>query len=372
MKALSWMRARPKTLASAAGVTAGVIALTTMALTYEGFPTTKVDLNDGGVWITKTSSLLVGHFNHESTVLDGGLRTTSESYDILQDAANVLVVDTTASTVTAIDPARVALGDSTVIPGSAKVALGKDTAAILDEKSGDLWVMPVQGLASFEIEAEEPLIELGKDSDVAVASDGTVFGLSGERGEVVTVPVDNEGSPGEPSAASIGELDVSERPTITAVGRTPVVLDAAAGVVTTPGGFRTEIDGAADAVLQQASAESDAVAVATPTALLRVPLDGGETTSTEAGASGTAAAPVWLRGCTYGAWAGSATFIRECPGDANDVKAPIDGAENSASLTFRVNRDVIILNDAVGGAAWMANESLQRVDNWNDLDASGG
>ena len=70
MKALSWMRARPKTLASAAGVTVGVIALTTMAFTYEGFPTTKVDLNDGGVWITKTSSLLVGHFNHESTVLD--------------------------------------------------------------------------------------------------------------------------------------------------------------------------------------------------------------------------------------------------------------------------------------------------------------
>src|SRR5687768_17160446 len=170
MKALSWMRARPKTLASAAGVTAGVIALTTMALTYEGFPTTKVDLNDGGVWITKTSSLLVGHFNHESTVLDGGLRTTSDSFDILQDAANVLVVDTTASTVTAIDPARVSLGDSTVIPGSAKVALGKDTAAILDEKSGDLWVIPVQGLASFEIEAEEPVVELGKDSDVAVAS----------------------------------------------------------------------------------------------------------------------------------------------------------------------------------------------------------
>ncbi|MET0673751.1 MAG: hypothetical protein ABWY37_09685, partial [Microbacterium pygmaeum] len=87
------MRARPKALASAAGVTVGVVAITTMAFSYEGFPTTKVDLNDGGVWITKTSSLMVGHFNHESTVLDGGLRTTGENYDILQDATNVLVVD---------------------------------------------------------------------------------------------------------------------------------------------------------------------------------------------------------------------------------------------------------------------------------------
>lgn len=367
MKALSWMRARPKTLASAAGVTVGVIAITTMAFTYEGFPTTKVDLNDGGVWITKTSSLLVGHFNNESTILDGGLRTTSENYDILQAAANVLVVDQSASTVTAIDPARVSLGDSTIIPSSAKVAMGANTAAILDEKSGDLWVVPVKGIASFEIEAAEPVVELGENSDVTVAEDGTVFALSGERGEVVTVPVDNEGAPGETSTSSVGELDLSVRPTITAVGRTPVVFDEAAGVVTTPGGLRTEVEGAADAVLQQASAETDAVAIATPTALVRVPLDGSEPEQTSAGGEGTAAAPVWLRGCTYGAWAGSATFIRECPGDSNDVNAPIDGAEESASLTFRVNRDVIILNDAVGGAAWMANESLQRVDNWNDL-----
>ncbi len=367
MKALSWMRARPKTLAAAAGVTAGVIALTTMALTYEGFPTTKVDLNDGGVWITKTSSLLVGHFNHESTVLDGGLRTTGENYDILQDASHVIVVDENASTVTAVDPARVSLGDSAGIPSASKVSLGNLTAAILDQKTGELWVVPVKGIASFEIEVKDPVAELGADADVAVASDGTVFGLSAERGEVVTVPVDTEGEPLDASTASVGEIDASGKPSITAVGRTPVVLDRTAGVVTTPGGFRTKIPDAGEAVLQQASAETAAVAISTPSSLMSVPLDGGEPTQVDAGANGTAAAPVWLKGCTYGAWAGSATFIRECPGDANDVNAEVDGAQDSKALVFRVNRDVIILNDAVGGAAWMADESLQRVDNWNDL-----
>ncbi|WXH15340.1 Ig-like domain-containing protein [Microbacterium sp. LTA6] len=366
MKALSWIRARPKVLASAAGVTAGVVALTTMALTYEGFPTTKVDLNDGGVWITKTSSLLVGHFNHESTVLDGGLRTTGENYDILQDATSVLVVDEGSSTVSSVDPARVSLGDSTGIPGSAKVALGNQTAAILDQKSGDLWVVPVKGIASFEIESKEPAAELGKDADVAVAQDGTVFGLSSTRGEVVTVSVDNEGEPLESSTASLGEIDPAEA-TITVVGRTPVVLDAVSGVVLTPGGFRTEIPNADGAVLQQASAETDAVAVATASALVQVPLDGSEPVVTDAGGEGAPAAPVFLKGCTYGAWAGAARFVRECPGDSNDVAASIKDAKDSKTLTFRVNRDVIILNDAVGGAAWMANESLQRVDNWNDL-----
>lgn len=367
MKALSWMRARPKMLASAAGVTVGVIAITTMALTYEGFPTTKVDLNDGGVWITKTSGLLVGHFNHESTVLDGGLRTAGEDYDIVQDAANVLVVDEGASTVTAVDPARVSLGDSAGIPSSAKVAMGLQTAAILDKKSGDLWVVPVKGIASFEIEAADPVAELGEGADVVVAEDGTVFALSSANGEVVTVPVDNEGEPLESSTASVGELDASKPVTITAVGRTPVVLETASGAVLTPGGFRTEIPDADGAVIQQASAETDAVAVATASALVRVPLDGSEVTTTDAGGKGSPAAPVWLQGCTYGAWGGTGAFVRECAGSANDVSATIEEAQESKSLVFRVNRDVIILNDAVGGAAWLANESLQRVDNWNDL-----
>jgi hypothetical protein len=361
------MRARPKALASAAGVTAGLVAITTMAFTYEGFPTTKVDLNDGGVWITKTSSLLVGHFNHESTVLDGGLRTTGENYDILQDATNVLVVDQGSSTVTAVDPARVSLGDSAGIPGGAKVALGGQTAAILDRNSGSLWVVPVRGIAQFEIEAADPVADLGENADVVVAHDGTVFGLSSARGEIVTVPVDNEGEAQDPSTAPLGEVDASGEATITAVGRAPVVLDAAAGAVITPGGTRTEIPDADGAVLQQASAETDAVAVATGSALVRVPLDGAEPEITDAGGEGAPAAPVWLRGCTYGAWAGSGSFVRECAGTSSDVTAAIEEAQDSAGLVFRVNRDVIILNDAVGGAAWLADESLQRVDNWNDL-----
>ncbi|MFF3026017.1 Ig-like domain-containing protein [Microbacterium sp. NPDC057944] len=361
------MRARPKTLASVAGVAAGAVAITTMAFAYEGNPTTKVDLNDGGVWITKTSSLLVGHFNHESTLLDGGLRTTGENYDILQDESSIVVVDRSAATLTAVDPARVALDDSAAIPASAKVSLGDRTAAILDQKSGGLWVIPVKAIAGFEIEAVEPNVELGEGADVAVGADGTVFGLSAARGEVVTIPVDAEGQALDSSSQSIGKLDASKKPTISAVGRTPVVLDPAAGVVMTPGGFRTEIEGAADAVLQQPSDVADAVTVATRTTLLTVPFDGGAPSETKAGGEGHPATPVSLRGCSYGAWAGSARFVRECPGDTNDAGAKIDGAEDVASLTFRVNRDVIILNDAVGGAAWLTDDSLQRVDNWNDL-----
>ncbi|MGM7667906.1 Ig-like domain-containing protein [Microbacterium sp. A93] len=367
MKALTWVRARPKALASAAGVTAGVIAIATLAFTYEGNPTTKVDLNDGGVWITKSSALMVGHFNNESTLLDGGLRTTGENFDILQDASTILVVNSGESSVTAVDPARVSLADSTTIPASAKVSLGAQTAAILDTSSGDLWVVPVKGLSGFEVQGTDPLLELGKNSDVAVGHDGTVYALSAGDAEVITIRVDNEGEPLEPRTASLGEIDDSIAPSITAVGQIPVVLSPADSAVMTPGGLRTKITEADTAVLQQASAETDAVAVATGSQLLRVPLDGSEVQETAAGGQGLPATPVSLRGCSYGAWAGSGRFVRECPADADDVAADIPEVEASAVLTFRVNRDVIILNDTVSGAAWLADESLRKVDNWSDL-----
>ncbi|MGP6170512.1 Ig-like domain-containing protein [Microbacterium sp. A204] len=367
MKALSWLRAKPKTAASVAAVTAAVLTVGTLAFAYEGNPTTKVDLNDGGVWITKSSALMVGHFNNESTLLDGGLRTTGESFDVLQDKSTVLVTDRSNSTLTAVDPARVSLGDSASIPGSAKVALGAQTTAILDGDSGQLWVVPVKAISNFEHQGTDPVAKLGKNSDVVVGQDGTVYAVSGDNGEVITIPVDNEGEALDPSTASLGEIDTSVAPTITVVGSTPVVLSPADSALMTPGGFRTEIAEADTAVLQYASAATDEVAVATASHLIDVPLDGGEPQMTNVGGGGTPAVPVSLLGCSYGAWAGAGTFVRECPGEDNDVNADVPGVENSSSLTFRVNRDVIILNDTVGGAAWLADESLQQVDNWNDL-----
>ncbi|MFV0408046.1 MAG: Ig-like domain-containing protein [Propioniciclava sp.] len=368
MAALSWVRSRPKSLASIIGVTVGALALTSMAIAYEGFPTTKVDLNDGGVWLTKTSSLLVGHFNRESTVIDGGLRAASQDFDVLQDAGTVLVVDSQSVTTTTVDPAQVALTDSATIPADADVALGHLTTAILNRASGELWVASAAGLGSLDIKVTEPTAELGEHADITVGRDGTVYALAAERGEVVTIPTDPEGLPLEPQTASVGTITTPEKATITAVGTTPVVLDAAAGEVRTPDGITTHVSIPDDAVLQQASAEADAVALATPTELIRVPLDGAEPVTIPSGATpGIAAAPVFLRGCTYAAWGGSARFVRDCLGDAQDLAEPIPGAEDLTQPTFRVNRDVIVLNDIRSGAAWLADESLQRVDNWSVL-----
>ncbi|MFE6736606.1 Ig-like domain-containing protein [Microbacterium sp. NPDC057650] len=367
MKALAWARTHPKTLASAAVVTVGALSIATMAMAYEGNPTTEVDLNDGGVWITKTSQLLVGHFNNESTLLDGGLRTAGQDYDILQDESTVMVVNREQSTLTPVDPATVSLGDATSIPGSAKVAMHGQSTAILDPASGKLWVVSPQALGGFEFAGADPQVELGKNADITVGQDGTVYAVSPSKSAVYTIPVSPQGDVEKPTSASLDGLTASAKPTITAVGGTPVVLDPAQGAVMTPGGFRTEIADADSAVLQQASAPAGAVAVATASALVRVPLDGGKAAETKAKGQGIPAAPVQVAGCTFAAWAGSGAFLRDCAGERDDLTQRIPNLKPSASLKFRVNRNVVVLNDVVGGMAWIATDSLQQVDNWNDI-----
>jgi hypothetical protein len=347
-------------------ITVSALVVTTAAVAYQGFPTTEVDLHDGGVWITKRSSVLVGHFNHESRVLDGGLRAASDSYDILQDGSTVLVLDETESTVTAVDPAMVMLADAADVPGGAKVALGGPTMAVLDPASGALWTAPSRAAAAFTAEGTDPVAELGEGSDVVVGRDGTVYGVSAESREIVTVPLTDEGEPGEPQRRRLDGLEEGADLSITVVGSTAAVLDADSGTVYTSGGMRAEVDGAS--VLQQPAAAGDAVVLATATDVVRVPLDGSEPVAISADAGeGAPAAPVTLGGCTYAAWSGSGGFVRDCSGDANDLTTRIEDLEPTAELRFRQNRDVVVLNDVVGGAAWMATDALQRVDNWDDI-----
>ncbi|WP_214467963.1 Ig-like domain-containing protein [Microbacterium flavescens] len=367
MKSFAWLRSRPRAVASAGILTAAAVAITTMAFVYEGNPTTEVDLHDGGVWVTKRSSLLVGHFNHESQVLDGGLRTTSTDYDILQSGQNILVVDETDSSVTAVDPAMVALHESADVPGGAKVVLGGTAVGILDPASGDLWVVPSASVGSFEVEGAEPIANVGKEADVAAGVDGTVYAVSAEDAELVTVRTDAEGAPeGDPSRSRVEGLESGSTVSVSAVGDHPVILDADSGTLFAAG-RATGVDGGRTAVLQQPSAQNDAVVLATADALVRVPLDGSEPVVQTAGAEGGPAAPVFLEGCAYAAWNGSAKFIRDCVGDHDDLTVDIEGVKASSVLRFRVNRDVVVLNDVIGGAAWMASDSMQRVDNWNEI-----
>ena len=265
MRSFAWLRRRRRTIASASIVTVSAVAIATLAMVYEGNPTTEVDLHDGGVWITKQSSLMVGHFNHESRVLDGGFRAASDDYDVAQNGSTVLVTD--EQSVTSVDPAMVVLADSADIPAGAKAVLGGPTLAVLDPSSGSAWVLPSAGVSGFTVEGTEPTIELGEGADITVGQDGTVYAVSPESREIVTVPIDDTGEPGDPQRRGLDGIEDDAELTVTAVGTTAAVLDERTGTVYTSGGTRTEVPRGDTAVLQQPSPAATSVTLATASQL---------------------------------------------------------------------------------------------------------
>ncbi len=82
-----------KQVASTAAVVSVPAVVATLALVNPGFPLAQVDLNDGAVWLTSTSTLQVGRYNAQVEELNAGLTSTSAEFDVLQEAGNVLIVE---------------------------------------------------------------------------------------------------------------------------------------------------------------------------------------------------------------------------------------------------------------------------------------
>ncbi|MER7797363.1 Ig-like domain-containing protein [Microbacterium sp. NPDC096154] len=371
MKAMSWLGVRRRTLAGAAVVTVAALGIATMAVAYEGNPTTELDLNDGSVWITKTDQQFVGHFNAQSQVLDGRLAAGTADYDVLQDGDHALVVDSGDMTIGEIDAAAVSLADRVQVPPGAVVDYAANTVAILDPAKGAVYVVPLGGVPSFAIAEAKPTVDkLGENVAVTVARDGTVYAASPSRAALYTIRVSPEGVADKDgiSQEKLEGVDETSRLSITSVADRAVVLDETAGALFLPGAEPLTLSEPEGARLALDAADGDAVVVATRTELLSVPLDGSDPVATPAGATaGTPAAPVWLNGCAYGAWMESGRFVRDCIGEQHDRAMAIPEYRAGGELRFRVNRDVVMLNDVLTGGAWLASDVLQKVDNWDDL-----
>ncbi|MBE9926217.1 fibronectin type III domain-containing protein, partial [Cellulosimicrobium cellulans] len=338
-------------------------ALVGMALLYEGEATADVDLNDSGVWVTKTSAGLVGRFNYESQAMDGTLNAGSASFDVQQDAGRVLLDDQGTSTSSPVDVAHLKLTGQIRLPAGAQVASGGATTAILDGEEGLLWVLPFDGATSFDAEKLDPTAEVGGDGALTVSEDGTVFVAIPSTGALWTVETTSKGAVfGDPASTSL-PVGKGAEVEVTAVGDEPVVLDRSASQLVLPGGRTVAIEGAEQARLQQPSAGSGDVVVATTDALVTQPLKGGD--AQRRAAQGVPAAPVRLGSCTYGAWASTGQVVRDCAGTDRDVDERLEGLDPQTRLEYRVNRQVIVLNDLSAGTLWMAADEYQKVDDWD-------
>ncbi|KQR17773.1 fibronectin type III domain-containing protein [Cellulomonas sp. Leaf334] len=348
--------ARSRVTTAAAVVTVPVLVLV-LALLDQGFPLARLDLNDGGVWLTATSKLQLGRYNAQVEELNGGLSAAGTTFDVLQDEGDVLLVE--PGSIAVVDPASVTLTTQVAVPG-AKVSMAAGVVAVVDP-DGNVWVRPIDGLDTLRIATDTPDVELGTGGAAVVARSGAVLAVAPADGAVTRVDVVD----GTARSTPLGSLGAGPVDGLTAVGDAPVVLSDST-VRTLDGEAELEGQGL---VLQQPGPESSRALVASRTALLEVPLDGGSVVEHATEGSGVPAEPVQVGRCALGAWASPVgSYVELCDGDDAEVKN-LQEMSSADVLEFRVNRQVVVLNDTLRGRVWMPLQDTDlRVPDWTQIE----
>ncbi|MDI3212087.1 Ig-like domain-containing protein [Arthrobacter sp. AL12] len=353
-------------MAVTASISAAAV-LVTAAVIYPGFKTTEVELNDGGVWVVSKSKNAVGRLNYPSRVLDGAVTPASTTFDVLQDAGTVFVDDSAGSTLNQVSAANMRLGGDKKLPGSAAVSFGSQVMSVTDAAKGTVWALSPSTVNGFDEESSEPVLTGSAGTVSAVGADDRIYSADPKSGQVTVTSVDAGGAVTDSTVSSWEGLKGAGDLQLAVVGDQPVVLDAGRGKLFLPGGRELALAEARDAKLQLSGPAADAVAVATPKALLRQPLDGSTAKTVTFGGQGVPAAPVQLAGCVHAAWSGANKYVRECVSDADDKTVDVPKASASPSYAFRVNRDLVVLNDVNSGNVWLVNQNMQLVNNWDDV-----
>ncbi|WP_423464751.1 Ig-like domain-containing protein [Promicromonospora sp. MS192] len=362
MSLVSRVMENRRSVASVGAVTLFGAGLVGFALWYDGEATADVHLNDSGVWVTNSAKQELGRFNYEAKALDGTLLANSVGFDVEQDAQRVLLNSVGDSSASPVNPALLSLEGTMKFPPGVQVASGGATTAAYDPESGLAWVLPFDQ-AAFDEKKTRPTVEAGPGGAIAVGTDGTVHLAVPADGMLYTVPTGTQGVAEDVQESEL-PLDADADVQVSAVGDEPVVLDRSSATLVLPGGDTVPVEDGAQGVLQQPSAASHVVVVAVPEGLVSQPLGGGDPTR-QTTSAGVPAAPVQLGGCVYGAWAESGQVVRNCPDRAHDVDQVLEGLAPTSKLVYRVNRNVIVLNDVADGTLWMAADEFEIIDAWN-------
>lgn len=344
----------------------------TGAIFYPGFETADVDLNDGGVWVVNKAEGKIGHVNYQSRTLDGGVVTPLANYDLAQNGENILVRNLEQATVTTIDPAMVQFAGDNKLPANATFSFGTNVVAVTDSKNGKVQATDLEHISEFDSDGNEPLLEASGKVDAVVGADDTIWAVDYSANTVQSFTLDDDGYPVDGEPRQIDGLDKMKDPQLSAVGHTAVVFEASTGTVATSDGTTSQIQSSANAKIQAPGPESDAVAISTEQTLVKASLKGKDIAYDQVKTAGTPIQPVRVGSCTYAAWQTSGEYLRSCDDLLQNQSVRVPEMAAQAELVFRVNRDVVVLNDIQSGQVWLTNEGMEIVSNWADLEPPAG
>ncbi len=313
----------------------------------------------------------MARLNYPSREVDGTIRTSSSSFDVTQNAEDVLVPDSGDASVSSVDPSQVSFSGRTQLTKGMTIAQGGDRVIAIDKVQGTIRATKTKTAGS--LTAAAPVVTGMPDVVAAVGQDGAIHAASATSKSLVSLEADNKGWK-EATNTSL-KLTSGTDLAITAVGDKPVVLERSTGILHLPEGKSVNLD-VAGLALQQPGPDADSVLVASRNELISVPLDGGKVTKTPSSKEDTApegvpAQPVRLGKCVYAAWSGSGQFVRSCSGlfSGDTETLHDDKLASSSAPIFRVNRDAIVLNDLETGSVWLPNNDLVLIDDWTDKTA---
>ena len=344
--------------------------LCVLAVVYRGVEVTQVSVDDGGIWVTNQDRKLLGHLNYDALMLDGTVSVKSASFDIGQEGGDVTLGETVSRTVTPVRPTSFSLGQSVTLPDNAVQVQGGSVLAVLDPNEGLLWAGSANEPATMSLLREDAVANDLSDGIVTVSNSGTVFAYSPGSSKLVTLT--REGQAWRAKTTEIIDFTPAGTPTITAVGDKPVVYDQTGNKLVLPGGKVRDLseERVSGAVLQAPGDEAASVLLATGDQLVSVPLNGKaieRQEASESGQKGTPAPPVFHRGCSYGAWAGSGAFVRTCTDSTRNQAQTVPSLAEASSAVFRTNRTRIVLNDVSTGTLWLPDKNMVVVSNWDQI-----
>lgn len=357
---------RPKKSVLTGAVAALGVCSVVLAFIAPGVEETKVDLNDGGVWVTNAKRGIVAHVNVPARLMDAGLHAASSTFDVFQNGEQVQLSDQVANTLAPIDVTTATLTSAVDYRGMTTDVRG-GTIAVTDAPNGKVWAQQADHPAPINADDADASISDVPGAVTTVDLEGNVHAVSAEAGRVTSLL--KRGALTDTTTTPLTGVSATDYLQIAAVGTDVVVWDQDTSTLYLPGGKTQRVDGER-VVLQDTGPKTNEVLLSSPDALIRVPIGGGTPTTTPApAAGGSPTRPVLHNKCAYAAWSVTGAFVRDCPSEADDREMVVDSLASAEKAIFRTNRDVIVLNDIEKDGLWLPDSDMILVDNWDQLES---
>lgn len=334
-----------------------LLAIIAGAIVITSVTRQQVHLDDGSVWVTSLSDRKAARFNVRLRQANGGVVSTSPSFDVAQyNSATILSEGANASSIAA---STLNTNSRTQTKASTVAYAGGNSVAFLNTTTGDVWAGTSSDLTGVSPTDQKPQMSLGTGGKVAVAYDGTIYGYRPADGMVLELS-----NPNDSGARQLESLTGGGRRLVddfTVIGGQEVI--AYDGTIAWKSGSAST--GTTEKLILQAPAtdalQSGWVAASGKGRLYVTSLANGShrATSLRSTGSGDPAKAVSTGGCVYAAWAQTArNFTQVCSPTIRSANFKSMQSVNPASdLVFRTNHRQVVLNDVVNGNVWNPSDN---------------